>query len=90
MNKRYGIIFALAACAQVETAPSQPPASQDTCNANTYGYLINSDATDLERVLILGRVRLIRPGEAVTQDFVPTRINFLIDANETISAITCG
>lgn len=44
----------------------------------------------LEEVLILGRVRLIRPNTAVTMDYNAERINFVIDANETITSIRCG
>ncbi len=71
-------------------APPVPPTLEDTCNAGQYGDLIGQDATALEKVLILGPVRVIRPGDAVTQDFRPNRINFGIDAENRISDISCG
>jgi len=90
-------LFALAAC-DLATAPPQsrsdvpslPPLAQDTCNANTYANLIGQDATALERVLILDQVRVIRPGQAVTMDFRPERINFNVSAGNRITSITCS
>ncbi len=70
--------------------PSLPEAQDDTCGAAKHADLIGQDATALERVLILGMVRVTRPGDIVTMDFRPERINFKIDADEKIAAITCG
>ncbi len=83
----------LAACAPGPVvAPSVPaiPTRPDTCGAAAQSGLLGRDATALERVLILGQVRLIRPGDAVTQDYSPQRINFEIDAGNVIRGITCG
>jgi len=35
-------------------------------------------------------VRVIRPGMAVTMDYVPERLNIDIDAAEVISGVRCG
>ncbi|MCG3269429.1 I78 family peptidase inhibitor [Yoonia sp. I 8.24] len=78
----------LSAC--TAAVPSLPEIQDDTCGAGEHADLIGQDATALERVLILGMVRVTRPGDIVTMDFWPTRINFQIDANEKIVAITCG
>jgi hypothetical protein len=34
-------------------------------------------------------VRILRPGMAVTADYVPTRLNIEIDAAETIVRVSC-
>ena len=86
--KRLGLILLLAACAP--SIPPLPPASEDTCGAGDYDTLIGQDATALEKVLILGPVRVIRPGDAVTMDFRTDRINFRISADEEIIAVSCG
>ena len=52
--------------------------------------LIGQDATALERVLIMGKVRVLRPGQAMTMDYWPDRINFMIDGDNRIERITCG
>lgn len=84
----------LAACAApVPPQPALPPLpapSEDTCNATPRAALIGQPATALERVYILGPVRIIRPGEGVTMDFSPARINFDLDATDRIARIFCG
>jgi hypothetical protein len=86
------VILLLAACSQPHqpALPSVPPAAEDTCNAAQYAGLVGQDATALERVLLMGPVRVIRPGMAVTMDYSAARINFTIDATNHIAGITCG
>ncbi|SDE60873.1 I78 family peptidase inhibitor [Limimaricola pyoseonensis] len=83
-----------AACASAPAAPPPPDRPQmpveDSCAAAPYARLIGQDATALERELILRPVRVIRPGDAVTMDFLPTRLNFEIDAAGRIARIFCG
>lgn len=86
--KRIAALLALTACTATE--PPLPPMIEDTCGANKYSDLIGQDATALEKVLLLGMVRVVRPGDFVTQDFRPERINFGIDAENRISDISCG
>ena len=83
-------VAGLTACTVAEPTPPIPPTTEDTCNARQYANLIGQDATALEKVLILGQVRVIRPGDAVTQDFRPERINFGINTANRISDISCG
>jgi hypothetical protein len=86
--KRILALMLLAGCA-AEQAPL-PPQLEDTCGAARFADLIGQDATALEKVLVLGPVRVIRPGDAVTMDFQPIRINFMINEHETIRTIDCG
>ncbi len=84
-------ILALISCAEpAPVLPSLPPPDADSCQVRQYASLIGQDATALERVLILGQVRIIRPGTAVTQDYRAERINFYVAADNQISRITCG
>ena len=94
MRKIFAIapIVFLTACevaAPPPLAPLPTPA-QDTCNASAYSNLIGQDATALERVMLLGQVRVIRPGQAVTMDFRPDRINFNVGASNQITSIYCS
>jgi hypothetical protein len=52
--------------------------------------MVGRHDTALERVLILGPVRVIRPGMAVTMDHRPDRINFPISEAGRITRIHCG
>ena len=90
----------LAACVASAPSPSTGPVAppsgsyptglDNTCDGERYGPLVGQDATALERVLIMGLVRVVRPGSVVTQDYRPERINFEIGADNRIARITCG
>ncbi len=87
--RHFMLLIALAGCA-VPAPPPVPPQIEDTCGAAEFAGLIGQKTTVLERNLRLGMVRVIRPGDMVTQDFRPERINFMIDDMETIQTINCG
>lgn len=94
------LFLALAACAPgasvppgadpMPDVPILPSVADDTCNANNFAAQIGQPATSLERVLILGPVRVIRPDTMVTMDFSEGRINFGVDASDRIVRIYCG
>ena len=86
--KRLIPLVLCAACAA--PPPALPPEQEDTCGATQRAALIGQDATALEKVLILGMVRVIRPDDMVTMDYRRERINFLIGRDEKIIAINCG
>ncbi|WP_420859599.1 I78 family peptidase inhibitor [Marivivens marinus] len=81
-------ICALAACTQ-GPAPVPPPA-EDTCGAAEFSPLVGQQSNALERQLIMRQVRVIRPGDAVTMDYRPDRLNFEIDSAGQIARIFCG
>lgn len=87
----FGIV---SACSNATvTAPDRDPVpinTRDTCNAAQYASLVGQDATALERIMILGQVRVVRPRQAVTMDFRPERINFNVNAANRITSITCS
>lgn len=70
--------------------PAVPAPAEDTCGASSRAALIGQPATALELVYILGQVRIIRPGDAVTMDFSESRINFDLDSTDRIVRIFCG
>ncbi len=72
------------------SGPTLPALADDSCNANRYRELIGQDVTALERILLLGQVRIIRPGQPVTADLRPERINFNIGPDERIGSISCS
>lgn len=83
-------LIPLLVCVACTAPPALPPKPQDTCGATQRAALIGQDAAALEKVLILGMIRVIRPGDMVTQDYRPDRINFILGPDETITQITCG
>jgi hypothetical protein len=95
--KKLIALLALAACTATAPQTAKDPIGQtlptgidDTCGAIRYHTLLKKDATALEKVLILGQVRVVRPNSIVTQDYRPERMNFHINAANRIGRISCG
>ena len=90
------LLLSVAACTplpMLDPLPDPVPLpveTEDTCGATELAGLIGQDASALERVLLLQRVRVIQPGMAVTMDYGPDRINFEIDTDNRIARIYCG
>lgn len=62
----------------------------DTCGRKAYAELIGQPETVLEGVAFAGPVRVIRPGQPVTMDLVPARLNIALDADDIIAGLSCG
>lgn len=61
----------------------------DDCDAAGYTSLIGSN---LAAVTVPGdlELRIIQPGEVVTQDFRAERLNFVVNAQGVIQRVYCG
>lgn len=81
------LALAIPLMACVEAAPL--PIEQ-ACGAPDLQYLVGQSATTLQTMRFGVTVRFIRPGDAVTEDFSPSRLNILIDGREVITAVSCG
>ena len=89
------MLLCLAACTPAAITPNPnvdplPKGTDDSCNAARYHTLIGRAGTDLEKILIMGKVRIIRFGSVVTMDYLPDRMNIHIDQSGTINRISCG
>ena len=81
-------------CNPVAT-PAFPPPADDQCAAAELASYAGAQATSEVRAAIatkLGdrRVRYIAPGDAVTMDFAPSRLNVELDAEGRIVRLRCG
>lgn len=72
------------------TAPATDPALADTCNMTQYAALIGKPATDAGVPPASATVRIIKPGDQVTMDFSPTRLNVDVDAAGIVTGVRCG
>lgn len=85
----------LAACAPMER-PATPPASPaegGACNADAAQPFVGKPAASAEQARAASgarAARLIRPGQAVTMDYRPDRLNVELDASDIIVRISCG
>lgn len=77
------LVSALAACSPEEPAPTD-------CTAADHQALIEQSETVLETMTFAVPVRVIHPGDMVTMDFQPNRLNFHIDAGGKIEKIECN
>ena len=97
-GRSFGLTIAaalgLGACAPAMTEPDMAP----TCLAESYQGLVGgSEENALETLadLVLFSepppdIRYIGPGDAVTMDFRPDRMNIELDATGTVTRVYCG
>jgi hypothetical protein len=84
-------VFSLAACSTLQ-APSEPHRDDGSspCGAEGMGYLIGQDIRGVDTESLAERVRVISPGDMVTMDHRPDRLNIDLDASGIIVALRCG
>ena len=82
--------LALMACVDPVMPPEGPLPNEAACGADQLQDLVGQRASRLETIRFSGPVRIIRPGEAVTMDYLPNRLNIYIDDYERITDVRCG
>ena len=85
-------LLVLAACAPLPSEPPAPsPGGAAACNPEALSSeFVGQDASVIFATTFTAPIRIIRPGDAVTEDFNPARINFVLDANERVTRVYCG
>jgi len=90
--------FAVA-CAPVDGTPgngnASPPSMEGPCDAAPAQRLIGRAATaelgaEALRLTSARTIRWIRPGDMVTMDFRPDRLNIDLDGQGRVSGLRCG
>ena len=81
-------LLALAACVQPAAAPPAQP-DTDLCKASALQGLVGQPKSVLTTMLLPAGTRVIGPGDAVTMDFRPDRMNVEIGADGRIAKIGC-
>lgn len=96
MKTMLAALLLTTACAAVppDDGP-EPGGSGLTCNAEGLGDLVGREATGAlgtEAVRRSGSrtLRWIRPGDAVTMDYRPDRLNVHLDARNRVERFACG
>jgi Peptidase inhibitor I78 family len=70
--------------------PPVPAPGADACGAAELEDMVGGSRRVLETIRFATPVRIIEPGQPVTQDFSPARLNILIGEDGTIASISCG
>ena len=80
--------LSLAACETTRRTTAVIPLA--TCDAAPYQGMIGQDREVLGGMTVPAGTRIIEPGDAVTLDHNPSRLNIEIDTRSRISAVRCG
>lgn len=93
------LVIGLAACAPPKSLQPDSPGPQvrsdGSCHADRVAWAIGqpSDQDVMARLWKesgAGLIRPIAPGQAVTRDLRPDRINVYVDAGNLITRVECG
>ena len=88
------ILLVLPLAAQGQEAPVPVPiGADDTCAAAAWAETIGlplEEAMEVAEPRPEGwRLRVIRPGEAVTADLIPTRLNVFLGEGDVVGGLSC-
>lgn len=78
----------LAAC--VPAPANQPDPPDASCSAERLQHLVGQPESAFDPNGFDEPIRIIHPGDAVTMDFSPRRLNVEIGMDGRIAAIRCG
>lgn len=89
------LLLSIAACATIPPPPYAGPMPGGPCNAASVAWAVGHAPTPdvVERARIESGsavVRVIAPGQAVTQDFRTDRLNISTNERGAIVGLTCG
>lgn len=97
------LLVPLAACVLPVPVPEGTPGAievvldrGDSCGARDLRGFVGQPRSAVEGVTLVGAggapvpLRIIAPGDAVTEDFNPARVNIRTDAAGRIVAVDCG
>jgi hypothetical protein len=70
--------------------PDPQPRPADSCHTEMFQGYEGRTGAALDGIVFAQPVRIIGPGDAVTEDYSPVRINFDLDHTGTITRIWCG
>ena len=74
-----------------DTGSGSDDVSQDACGASSYASYVGGDWSALEALYSpTDNWRVIRPGQAVTMDYIPDRMNIALDGSDVIARIYCS
>lgn len=90
-----GIVMLASGCtaASSDGKDSTSTQMQQQCSADSFqsfvGQKLTSEITENIRSKA-GVVRILRPNDAATMEYNPTRVNVHLDKDDRIAMITCG
>ena len=83
------VTVTLTGCAVVDDNEHQPDMAQ-ACQADAYKSMLWKPISVLKTSSLPANTRIIRPGQAVTMDYRPNRLNIKIGKLDRIEQVYCG
>lgn len=80
----------ITALALATTLSACAPTPGPVCRAPDLQHLVGDPEAAAQALQHTGPVRIIHPGDMVTLDLIPNRLNFRINAAGRITSVTCG
>ena len=82
------VALTLVACEQGATVTYDPSGALGVCPAPAFQGFVGQPYTNTR--IEWPDLRIIRPGDMVTEDYLENRLNVDLDENEVITRIWCG
>jgi Peptidase inhibitor I78 family len=79
-------VLGLCACVPAPAPVDLTPA----CGADALAAFVGQPLAALQAHGLPPGARIIRPGDEVTEDFGPSRLNVDLDANDRVTRLWCG
>lgn len=79
-----------AVFAMSKQVPDTPPAAELACDAAQWQHLMGQTYVPDAPFELPENARVLRPGQAMTMDHNPRRLNFELDINSMVARIWCG
>lgn len=84
------LVSTLAACGGAQIGGESAEFS-DVCNARAQQRLVGEQVQDMAALAVAApKVRFIDPGDSVTQDNQPDRLNVVRDGDGVVTRVYCG
>lgn len=86
-------VGALAGCIAIEVneAPPQGPAGgAETCDAQSYQYLVGQNEAVIDRTRLPKAYRIVCAECMVTMDHNPNRLNIHLGTDKKVGSVRCG
>ena len=90
MRKRFFVGFAILSLMACAGQSQDVQGVGGDCGAADLQGLVGQPESVLQTMRFTGTVRIIHPGQAVTMDFSPARLNIVIDDKGKIAEVRCG
>lgn len=84
------LMLLVSACGPIRGPATPAGAVPDACGASRLAGFRGLPVAELDEQYLPQTVRLIRPGDAVTEDFNAARLNVDLDAADRIRGFWCG